>query len=119
MFSAWVYEIFICLMDSYVLFQSSSVLNSYEAIAFENVNVGSWVIVKYDASFYLRTVLDIASGKKLTKVCCLEKPIAYREPSEMEKERFAVWYKQHQLYTSPSVPAIIKYKRTSKYVLGN
>ena len=42
MYSAWVYEIFTCLMDSYVLFQSSSAVNSYQAMAFENVNVGLW-----------------------------------------------------------------------------
>ena len=70
-------------------------------------NVGLWVTVKYDESFYLSTVLDIASEKKLTKVCCLEKPIADGEPSEIENERFVVWY-QEQLYTSPLVPKIIK-----------
>ena len=47
-----------------VLFQSSSVVNSCEVMAFENVNVSSCVIVKYDASFYLCTVLDIVSEKK-------------------------------------------------------
>ena len=77
------------------------------------------IIVIYDANFYLGTVLDIASEKKLTKVRCLQKPIADGEPSEMEKERFAVWYKEHQLYTSPSVPTIIKHKRTWRYVLDN
>ena len=38
---------------------------------------------------------------------------------EMDKEQFAVWCKEHQLYTSPSVPTIIKYKRTCRYVLDN
>ena len=33
-------------MGSYVLFQSSPVVNSYEAIAFENVEVGSRVVLK-------------------------------------------------------------------------
>ena len=106
-------------MDSYVLFQSSSVVNSYEAMAFEKVNVGSCVIVKCDASFYFGTVLDIAHEKRLTKFRCLEKPIADGKPSEMEKERFPVWYKEHQLYRFPSVPTIIKYKRTWRYVLDN
>ena len=82
-------------MDSYVLFQSSSFVNSYEAMTFKNVDVGLWVIVKYNASFYLGTVLDIVSEKNLTKVRCLEKQIADGEPSEMEKEWFAVWYKEH------------------------
>ena len=106
-------------MDTHVLFQSSSVVNSYEAMGFENVNVSSRVIVKYDASFYLGTVLGIAREKKLTKVRCLKKKIADGEPCKVEKERFAVWYKEHQLYTSPSVPTIIKYKRIRRYVLDN
>ena len=66
-----------------------------------------WVIVKYDASFYLGTVSDIAREKKLIKVYCLKKTIADGGPSKMEKERFAVWYKEHQLYTSPSAPTSI------------
>ena len=60
-------------MDSCVLFQSTSLLNSYEAMAFENKSIGLWVIVKYDASFYLGTLLDIVTEKKPTKVHCLEK----------------------------------------------
>ena len=99
-------------MGSYVLFQSSSVVNSYEAMAFENVEVGSRVVVKQDARFYLSTVLDIASEKNLTKIYCRRKPIANGEPLEMENKRFVVWYKEHQIYTSPSVPTIITYKRT-------
>ena len=106
-------------MDSYVLFQSSSVVNSFEAMAFENVDVGSRVIEKYDARFYLSTVADIASEKEHTKVYCLRKPIANREPSEMENKWFAVWYKEHQLYTSQSVPKIITCKRTWRYMLNN
>ena len=88
-------------------------------MAFENKSVGLWVIVKYDASFYLGTLLDIVSEKKPTKVHCLEKKNADGEPSEMEKQQLVVWYKEHQLYISPLVPTIIKYKRTGRYVLDD
>ena len=42
--------------------------------------------------FFLNNV-DVVSGGE-AKVCCLQKPLKIREPSEIEPESYAVFYKK-------------------------
>ena len=65
--------------------------------ALEEVKIGSkilgqWIIVGFKKEFLLGNV-DVVSGGEV-KVCCLQKPLKIREPSEMEPESYTVFYKK-------------------------
>ena len=66
--------------------------STFQAISFDDVNIGTWVIAIYEDEKWLADVVYTRGNQVLVR--CLEKPFGVKEPQNLEWEEDTIFIEQ-------------------------